>query len=102
MLAHIGRRLAGLLLVLFIVFPVSKALYGAFLTEDGVWSVTAIYERIGNERVWGLACLAGGGRCGFQPASAGRTAGSQRWLWLAAQPLRGQAAHARACSSTSG
>lgn len=52
------------LLVLFIVFPVSKALYGAFLTEDGVWSMTALYERIGNERVWGLACLAGGVRCG--------------------------------------
>ena len=52
------------LLVLFIVFPVSKALYGAFLTEDGVWSIGAIYERIGNERVWGLACLAGGVRCG--------------------------------------
>ena len=52
------------LLVLFIVFPVSKALYGAFLTEDGLWSIGAIYERIGNERVWGLACLAGGVRCG--------------------------------------
>ena len=52
------------LLVLFIVFPVSKALYGAFLTEDGVWSIGAIYERIGNERVWGLSCLAGGVRCG--------------------------------------
>ena len=52
------------LLVLFIVFPVSKALYGAFLTEEGAWSISALYERIGNERVWGLNCLAGGVRCG--------------------------------------
>ena len=42
----------------------TKALYGAFLNEAGHWSVTAIYERIGNERVWGLNCLAGGVRCG--------------------------------------
>ena len=52
------------LLVLFIVFPVSKALYGAFLSEEGAWSIGALYERIGNERVWGLSCLAGGVRCG--------------------------------------
>ncbi|MFZ4480514.1 MAG: ABC transporter permease [Rhodoferax sp.] len=52
------------LLLLFIAFPVSKALYGALLTEEGHWSVTAIFERIGNERVWGLNCLNGGVRCG--------------------------------------
>jgi iron(III) transport system permease protein len=54
----------SMMLALFIAFPVSKALYGAFLTEDGQWSVWALYERIGNERVWGLSCLAGGVRCG--------------------------------------
>ncbi len=52
------------LLVLFIAFPVTKALYGAFLNEGGQWSITAIFNRIGNERVWGLNCLAGGVRCG--------------------------------------
>ena len=52
------------LLLLFIAFPVSKALYGALLTEDGHWSLTAIFQRIGNERVWGLNCLIGGVRCG--------------------------------------
>lgn len=52
------------LLLLFIAFPVTKALYGAFLNEEGRWSITAIFERIGNERVWGLHCLAGGVRCG--------------------------------------
>ncbi len=54
----------SVLLLLFIAFPVTKALYGAFLTEEGQWSVTAIFNRIGNERVWGLNCLVGGVRCG--------------------------------------
>ncbi len=52
------------MLLLFIAFPVTKALYGAFLNEDGQWSATALFSRIGNERVWGLNCLAGGLRCG--------------------------------------
>jgi iron(III) transport system permease protein len=54
----------SVLLLLFIAFPVTKALYGAFLNEEGHWAVSAIFERIGHERVWGLSCLAGGVRCG--------------------------------------
>jgi iron(III) transport system permease protein len=54
----------SVLLLLFIAFPVSKALYGALLTEQGQWSLTAIFDRVGNERVWGLSCLTGGVRCG--------------------------------------
>jgi iron(III) transport system permease protein len=54
----------GVLLLLFIAYPVTKALYGAFLNEEGRWSITAIFDRMGNERVWGLGCLAGGVRCG--------------------------------------
>ncbi len=54
----------AVLMVLFIAFPVTKALYGAFLNEEGQWAVSAIFERIGNERVWGLNCLVGGVRCG--------------------------------------
>jgi iron(III) transport system permease protein len=54
----------GVLLLLFIAYPVTKALYGAFLNEEGHWSITAIFDRMGNERVWGLGCLAGGVRCG--------------------------------------
>ncbi len=54
----------SVMLILFIAFPVTKALYGAFLTEEGRWSFTALFSRIGNERVWGLNCLAGGTRCG--------------------------------------
>jgi iron(III) transport system permease protein len=54
----------AVMLVMFIAFPVTKALYGAFLNEEGRWSITAIFDRIGNERVWGLNCFAGGVRCG--------------------------------------
>jgi iron(III) transport system permease protein len=51
------------LLAVFIAFPVSKALYGAFLSEDGQFSLAALLLRVGNERIWGLGCFAGG-RCG--------------------------------------
>lgn len=54
----------SVLLLLFIAFPVTKALYGAFLNEEGHWAWSAIFERIGNERVWGLGCVRGGTRCG--------------------------------------
>ncbi len=54
----------GALLLLFIAYPVSKALVGAFLNEDGQWSLGALGDRIGNERIWGLGCVAGGLRCG--------------------------------------
>ena len=49
---------------LFIVFPVLKALAGAFLGEDGRVGIAALLERIANERNFGLACLAADVRCG--------------------------------------
>jgi iron(III) transport system permease protein len=54
----------GVLMALFIAYPVSKALAGAFLDEDGRWSMAAFVARIGTERIWGFGCLAGGVRCG--------------------------------------
>ncbi len=56
--------LCSALLLLFVALPVGKALLGAFLDESGRVSAAAFVERIANERVWGLACLAGGVRCG--------------------------------------
>ena len=52
------------LLLLFVALPVAKSLAGAFFDEAGAFSVGALAERLGNERVWGLSCLAGGVRCG--------------------------------------
>jgi iron(III) transport system permease protein len=54
----------GLMLALFILFPVLKTLSSAFKTEDGSWSLIALWERIASERNFGLNCLAGGQRCG--------------------------------------
>jgi iron(III) transport system permease protein len=52
------------LLALFIVFPVLKALAGAFFAEDGALALAVFGERIANERNFGLGCLSGGVRCG--------------------------------------
>jgi len=57
----------GSLLALFIVFPVLKSLSAAFFTEDGVFAVTAIMERVASERNFGLGCV-------MSPGS-GRTCG---------------------------
>jgi iron(III) transport system permease protein len=54
----------GVLMALFIAYPVSKALAGAFFDEDGRWSITAFAARVFTERIWGLGCVAGGVRCG--------------------------------------
>ena len=56
--------LCSALLLLFVALPVGKSLVGAFFDESGAFAITAIGERLGNERVWGLGCLAGGVRCG--------------------------------------
>jgi iron(III) transport system permease protein len=52
------------LLLLFVALPVGKSLLGAFLDEAGSLSFSALAERLGHERVWGLGCVAGGVRCG--------------------------------------
>ena len=54
----------AVLLLLFIAWPVGKALAGAFFDEDGGWSLAAFAERIFTARIWGLGCIAGGTSCG--------------------------------------
>ena len=66
---------SAFLLALFIVFPVLKALAGAFAGEDGRFAVTGLWDRLANERNFGLGCLAGGVRCGV--------AWNTLWLGLA-------------------
>jgi iron(III) transport system permease protein len=56
--------LCSALLLLFVALPVGKSLLGAFLDDGGRPSLAALAERLANERVWGLGCLAGGVRCG--------------------------------------
>jgi iron(III) transport system permease protein len=54
----------GALMALFIAYPVGKALAGAFVDEDGRWSLAAFGARIATERIWGLGCASGAGSCG--------------------------------------
>jgi iron(III) transport system permease protein len=56
--------LCAALLALFVALPVCKALVGAVLDDAGRVSLAALAERLGQERVWGLGCVAGGVRCG--------------------------------------
>jgi iron(III) transport system permease protein len=56
------------LLILFIMFPVLKALSAAFFTQtdDGVstFAPWVMWSRIASERNFGLSCVVGGQRCG--------------------------------------
>ena len=51
------------LVLTFTVFPVGKILLSAFHGPDG-YGFGAVAARLFSPRVWSLACLAGGGRCG--------------------------------------
>jgi iron(III) transport system permease protein len=55
---------SGSLLALFIVYPVLRALGGAFVAEDGYGVLGTFVQRLANERNFGLQCLGGGVRCG--------------------------------------
>ena len=55
---------SGTLLLVFVAYPVTQALAGAFLDDAGHLNLAASWTRIGNERIWGLSCLSSGARCG--------------------------------------
>ena len=54
----------GALLVTFVAYPVTRTLLLAFYSEEGGLDLAQAWARIANERIWGLACLAGSQRCG--------------------------------------
>ena len=54
----------GSVLTLFILFPVLKALSGAFFVEDGGFSLMALWSRVATERNFGLNCFSGAQSCG--------------------------------------
>lgn len=51
------------LISLFVIMPVGHVLAKAFVTADGAASLTSLFARMTDQRVWGLNCLSGG-RCG--------------------------------------
>ena len=48
----------------FVFFPIVNMLLSAFITEDGSYSVAVFVGKFFDDRIWGLGCLAGPGRCG--------------------------------------
>ncbi|MEP6826367.1 MAG: iron ABC transporter permease, partial [Ramlibacter sp.] len=54
----------GVLLAVFILFPVLKALSSAFFNEEGHFAITALWDRVASDRNFGLQCVVGGVRCG--------------------------------------
>ncbi len=54
----------AVLVGVFTFFPVVKILISAAEDSNGVLSATALPARLFTAKIWGLACLAGGTRCG--------------------------------------
>ena len=52
------------LVALFTFFPVARILISAFQDAAGVFSLSAVPERLFTEKIWGLGCVAGSTRCG--------------------------------------
>jgi len=59
-----GVVAVGVLVAVFTFFPVLKILLQALDDNDGVFAPSAFVARATTAKIWGLACLAGGGRCG--------------------------------------
>ncbi len=53
-----------LLVLQFTLVPLLAVLAAALKDADGAWSLASIVARLAQDRLWSLACLAGGGRCG--------------------------------------
>ena len=54
----------GVLVALFVFFPVARVLISAFTGPDGAIDLALTVQRLTASDIWGLACLAGGTTCG--------------------------------------
>ena len=52
------------IVAIFVFFPIAKMLLAAFVTEDGGYSITIFVNKFFDDRIWGVGCIAGPGRCG--------------------------------------
>lgn len=48
----------------FVFFPIVNMLMSAFITEDGAYSFIVFASKFFDDRLWGLSCVVGTGRCG--------------------------------------
>ncbi len=60
----------GALLLLFIFYPVGRALLAAVIDAQGNFAPGVAFERLFTRDIWGLGCFAGAGRCGVAINSA--------------------------------
>lgn len=51
-------------ITIFVFFPISKMLTAAFITEDQTYSAVIFLSKFFDDRLWGLSCISGGGKCG--------------------------------------
>ena len=49
---------------LFIFMPILQMFSSALVTQDGDYSLSVFIGKLFSDRLWGLACLSGGPRCG--------------------------------------
>jgi iron(III) transport system permease protein len=54
----------GLLVALFVFFPVARVLVSAFTDPTGAVDLPRAWERFSAADIWGLGCVAGGTNCG--------------------------------------
>ena len=54
----------GLLVALFVFFPVARVLLSAFTGKTGALDLALAWERLTASDIWGFACLLGGSTCG--------------------------------------
>lgn len=52
------------LVTIFIFFPIVQMLSSALRDNDGVYSLGIFAQKFAENKIWGLGCLQGGGRCG--------------------------------------
>ena len=49
---------------IFVFFPIGKMLVAAFVTEDQSYSIAVFLSKFLDDRLWGISCVTGGGKCG--------------------------------------
>jgi iron(III) transport system permease protein len=52
------------LVSVFVFFPIAKMLTAAFITEEQTYSAVVFFSKFLDDRLWGLACLTSGAKCG--------------------------------------
>ncbi|MET0852286.1 MAG: ABC transporter permease subunit, partial [Candidatus Rokuibacteriota bacterium] len=62
--ATVSLLAIALLVALFVFLPLGRMLGAAVLTADGGASLSALWSRLTAEKIWTLACLTSGRRCG--------------------------------------